>query len=124
MKEMITIRLLYQFLLVKQLGLSIEEYLISNNIKSVFIYGMGYVGRSLIKELEGSSIIIEGVIDIHADQLDSDQTLFFPEDDLPEADAIIITPTYLVKDLEEYYGKKDMRVISLEDILYDIQEVV
>lgn len=123
MIETITTRVLYQFLQIKQAGLSIEQYLIDKGIKSVLIYGMGYIGDRLIVELEGTSIKIAGVIDIHADQKDCNHELFFPEDEFPQIDAIIITPVYLFDSLNEYYKNKGILSISLEDVFYEMLEV-
>ena len=122
MIETITTRVLYQFLQIKQAGLSVERCLTDMGIKTVMIYGMGYIGDRLITELEGTSIKIAGVIDIHADQKDCDHKLFFPEDEFPQIDAIIITPIYLFDSLSEYYKNRGILSISIEDVFYAMLE--
>lgn len=55
--------ILRQWLIYKQSGVGIDTILKENNIKTVAIYGMGEMGRNIIRDLYDSDIIIKYGID-------------------------------------------------------------
>ena len=118
-KHLALMRLLNQWMITKQEGKSIVEYLKKENIKSIAIYGMSYVGERLYDELENSDIDIKFAIDKNAENIYSDIEIVTPEVSIEDVDAIIVTPVFYFNEIEEKLHKKTSSVIlSLEDILY------
>ncbi len=70
----------------------IEDYLNKKEIKEVAVYGMGELGKCLIKELETENIAIKYVIDRNNYRAFGTYLCYSPLDALPEVQAIIITP--------------------------------
>lgn len=113
--------LMNQWTQIKQDGKSIVEYLKKNNYNSIAIYGMSYVGETLLRECKDSEIKVQYAIDRRAQYIFSDIDIKSMEQELPIVDAIIVTAIYfypeIKKELEE---KVNCTILSLEDILYDL----
>lgn len=120
-KHLTLMLLMNQWLRTKQEGKSILDYFAKNEIKTIAIYGMSYVGERLYEELLGTEIKMEYAIDKNADGIYSDITLLTPESELPDVDAIIVTPVFYFDEIEEMLSEKTMaKILSLEDILYEL----
>lgn len=113
--------LMNQWVKVKQQGKSIPQYLLQKGYKKIAIYGMNYVGETLFDELNNSEIEIAYAIDKNAEGIYAEVDMFSPDDTLPEADAVIVTPVFFFDEIEELLSTKtEADIISLEDILYGI----
>lgn len=120
-KHLALYMLMNQWVQVKQEGKSLVSYFEANGYKNIAIYGMHFVGQTLCKELEGSSICIKYAIDKNADNVFADFDVITMEDDLAEVDAVIVTPIYYFDEIEEKLEEKvDCPIISIEDILYEV----
>lgn len=110
-----------QWVNVKQENKSIAEYLEKNGYKEIAVYGMNYVGETLMKELENSNVKIKYGIDKNAENIYMDVDLLTPDDDLPIVDAIIVTAITFFEEIEESLSAKvDCPILSMEDILYEV----
>ena len=106
---------------VKQEGKSMAAYFERHNYKTIAIYGMSYAGERLLEELKGNGITVDYGIDKDADAICADFDMVFPDDNLKEVDAVIVTPIFFIDEIEEILSKKlSCPIISLEDILYDM----
>lgn len=113
--------LMNQWIRTKQEGKTIESYFVKMQYKEIAIYGMDYVGEILVKELKESSVKIKYVIDQNAALICSDFDVFLPNDELKEADAIVVTPITYYEEIQRNLKRKvDCPIISIEDILYNI----
>mgnify|MGYP002509543375 CR=1 FL=1 len=96
--------ILNDWMKLKENGGSIEQALKEKNIKSVAIYGMGDLGRHLVKDLENTNIEVKYAIDRSFFAI-SDIDIYEPESELPNVDAVIVTPVCeyenIRRDLEE-----------------------
>lgn len=120
-KHLALMLLLNQWLITKQEGKSIVDYFHREEIKEIAIYGMSYVGERLYDELKDSDINISYCIDRNADNVCVEADVISPEDDLPPVDAIIVTAITYFEEIEEKLSLKTRaRILSLEDILYEI----
>lgn len=120
-KHLALYMLMNQWVQVKQDGKSLVDYFEKYEYKNIVIYGMNFVGQTLCKELESSSINIKYAIDKNAESIFADCDVVTMEDNLEEADAVIVTPIYYFDEIEEELSEKmDCPIISLEDILYEI----
>lgn len=72
-------------------GNMIEKYLADRKIRYLAVYGYGPLGKRLIRELRGSSIHVNYVIDQNAAFLETDCPAYTLEDDLEEVDAVVIS---------------------------------
>ena len=110
-----------QWVKVKQENKSIVKYLEKQGYKEVAIYGMNYVGETLLRELEGSNIKVMYGIDKNAANIRSDIEIKTPDSELPMVDVIIVTAITFFEEIEEaLYSKIDCPILSMEDILYEI----
>lgn len=106
---------------VKQKNKSIADYLKKNDYKEVAIYGMNFVGETLLSELENSEIKVKFAIDKNASAIYSDVDVVLPEDTFEKVDAVIVTPITFFDEIEEMLSKKvNCPIISMEDILYEL----
>ncbi len=110
--------LLDKWMQVKQNGHNLSEYLEAHSCTCVAIYGMGYLGRRLYDELEGTSIIVKCVIDRDAQMLSGLLDVREPGERIYGVDAIIIA---LAEDEETimdlYGGREEGILIKLADMI-------
>ena len=101
---------------IKQNGKNLLDYFVRNAI-----YGMSYVGETLLKELSGSEVEVVYGIDKNAEIIDQEFKVITMENPLEEVDVIVVTAITFYDEIEEKLSKKiDCPIISLEDILYEI----
>lgn len=113
--------LLNQWFKTKQEGKALAGYFHKNGIKSIAIYGMSYLGERLYTELRNSDIEIKYAIDKRSGKACAGLQTFSPDEDLPEVGAIVITAVFYFDEIKSSIeGKTVARIISLEDILYEI----
>lgn len=106
---------------VKQEGKSLASYFEQNGYHEIAIYGMSYAGEALVEELAGSGIRIKYGIDQRADAIYSEFDVVSPNEELEDADAIIVTAVTFFTEIEKRLNEKvTCPIISLEDVLYDI----
>ena len=106
---------------IKQNGKSLLDYFVRNNYNRIAIYGMSYVGETLLKELSGSEVEVVYGIDKNAEIIDQEFKVITMENPLEEVDVIVVTAITFYDEIEEKLSKKiDCPIISLEDILYEI----
>ena len=82
---------------------------------------MSYVGETLYHELEDSPVEVAYAIDKRAEGMYADVELLSPDDELPDVDAVIVTPVFFFDEIEEMLASKmDADIVSMEDILYEV----
>lgn len=120
-KHLALFQLMNDWLITKQEGKSITEYFNKNSYKSIAVYGLSYVGERVLDELKDSGIEVKYGIDKNAKSIFSDIEVYLPEDELPEVDAIIVTPVYFFDEIYEMLSDiVSCPIISMQDILQDI----
>lgn len=120
-KHLAIMKLYDQWIQTKQEGKTIIDYFHDNDIKSLAIYGMSFVGQRLYEELKESDIEVSYAIDKNAASIYADIDILDPNDVLPQTDAIVVTAVYFYNEIEEMLeGKTDARILSFEDILYEL----
>ena len=70
---------------------SISDYLYSQNIRKVVVYGLGYIGRQLVNRLKDTDVSLVGIIDRNAGFINSDIKVVRLEEFEQETDLVIIT---------------------------------
>lgn len=98
----------------------IGQYLWDKKVKEVAIYGMGIAGTTLYRELKNSKVKVCYGIDQSEKNIDGIRILNL-DDQLPEVDAIIVTPVTDFRDISVKLEKKiKCKIMSLEEILLDM----
>ncbi len=120
-KHLALMLLFNQWMINKQSGKDIKEYFVKKKYQKIIIYGMSYVGERLLDELKRSDIEIVAAVDKNADSIFADISVISPDDKMPEAECVVVTPVYFFEEIaEEMSAKVTCPIISLEDILYEI----
>ncbi len=113
--------LMNQWVKVKQRKRSIADFLERKGYKRIAIYGMSYVGSTLVEELKDSKVHVLYGIDKKMDSIQSNLNIVTIEDELKEVDAIIVTAITFYDEIKnELRNKVTFPVISLKDVLYEI----
>ena len=99
------IKILTTWLDMRQHGITIGDYMKKRGYNRVIIYGLSYIGERLYTELESEGFRVVGIIDSNQYVL-ADCRLYSPNDDLPEADLMIITSEMTYNEVKEKMSKK------------------
>lgn len=114
-------QLMTEWVKVRQEGKTISDSLAKRGYKTIAIYGMNYVGMTLLNEIAESDITVAYGIDQKAEDIFVEIDLITPENELKEVDAIIVTPIYYFDEISETLEKKtNIPIVSIEDILLEI----
>lgn len=106
---------------IKQNRKSLSSYFEKNGYKKIAIYGMNYVGETLVKELQGTNIEIAVGIDKNANSMTSSIKLVTIENFEDIVDAVIVTPIVFFDSIADSLEKKiDCPVVSIEDVVYEV----
>lgn len=114
-------QMMNQWVKVKQEGKNLVSYFEANGYHKIAVYGMSYVGETLIDELRGTGIEIVYGIDKNAELIYSDIDVVSPEDELKSVDAVVVTAITFFDEIEKLLASKmDCPIVSLEDIVYKV----
>ena len=107
-------------------GSSIGDYLISKGICSVAVYGWGELGKRTCEDIERAKAIeIKNVIDKNAKNLDCKYDIISDVTEMVEFPQLIIVTPFLefewIKSQLQSKVLENTIILSLEDILYDIE---
>lgn len=110
--------ILDKLLTCEENGISPGTGLSTRGIKSIAIYGCGVVGRHFSKMIKDTEIEIKCFIDQHTLKTEVDQIKVIRlEENIPEVDAIVITPTYdydrIVCKLSQVFGGSVISILEL-----------
>ena len=120
-KHLSLMLLMDRWVRVKQEEKSISSFLSGKGYKKIAIYGMSYVGETLVNELRGTDVDVAYGIDIKAKAAYGDVEVVSADDDLPEVDGIVVTAVTYYPAIREKLSKKvSCPILSLDDILYGI----
>ncbi len=96
----------------------ISEFLYEQGYKKVVIYGMGMLGKQLIRKLRDTKIQTVSVIDQNANYIDSEVDIITFEEFKKSADLIIVTPIQLTRDfLMQINQKTNIPTVSFGELL-------
>ncbi len=115
------------WLCLKEEKKSISDYLSSNNIKNIAIYGCGRIGEHLAFDLQGSEISIRYFIDRAAttEFYYGDYRVISPERELEPVDMIIITVVTGESECVRFLEQKiNTKIVMINEILFDCLQQV
>lgn len=117
--------LVSQWIVNKNQNKDISKYFIENDIKTIAIYGMGTLGELFFEDIKNTNVKVRYFIDKNVDELyyGLDGISVVGIDDIENqktVDAIIITPVFDYESILEDLQNIDTKIISLEDVIYEI----
>lgn len=115
-------QLLNHWLELKYEGKSLASYFEERGYRHIAIYGMAELANRLSEELQGGSVCIDYGVDrdISCSLARIDQ-VYFPEDDLPETDAVVVTPYSSFETIKPILeAKVNCPIISLEEVVWSV----
>lgn len=119
--RLILLFMMNQWVRIKQEGKILSDYFEKNGCKKIAIYGLGDAGELLLAELKDSNVEVAYGIDRNADEILTDIEILSLEDSLPEVDVIVVTAVTYFDEIQEALSEKtNSKIISLNDILYEI----
>lgn len=120
-KHLTMFQMMNQWVKIKQNGKNVSSYFEQQGYKEIAIYGMHFVGETLVEELMGSGITIKYGIDKNANKICADFDIITPDSPLKYVDAIVVTAITYFDEIEELLKDKvNCPIISLEDILWQM----
>lgn len=120
-KDSQKVRILDEWLYIKNRGGKIEDYLFGQGINSIAIYGMGIIGERLFDELVNSKIRVKYIIDQKAEQIMCQVPVVRIEeiDKTERIDAIIVTVLENYSDIvRQLVTSCNVSIIPLDEMLY------
>jgi len=117
-KHLALYMLMNEWVKVKQENKSIADYFESCGYKRIAIYGMNYVGETLLSELRYTNVQVVIGIDNNASDLYTDINVVTPDKFAEEVDAIIVTPVFYYDEIVEALEKKtSCPIISIKNVI-------
>lgn len=112
-------KILKRWLDINVQGKTICEYFNKNRCDSVAIYGLGILGSSLVDEMRNHNITIAYGIDQDEHKGKKfDFPVYRLQDELPEADVIVVTVGYAFDSVKgQIMTKGTFQIVSLNDLL-------
>ena len=108
-----------RWIMRKQEGFELDNFLVKSGIQTVAIYGMSYIGENVLRELEKSSVNVKYGIDRNAVNIKASIDVYSDEDTLGEVDAVIVTTLTDFSAIKTHLSAKlNAQILSLEDILF------
>ena len=102
-------------------GKKASDFFKERDIKDIAIYGMNYVGETLLKDLNNTGVEVKYGIDRNYSAISSSVRVFSPQQNLQEVGAIVVTPISSFDQIEYELSKKfNCPIISIEDIIYTL----
>lgn len=105
---------------VKQKGKRIDEYLRKQGYQIVAIYGMSYMGKCLLNDLEDDYVHVAYGIDKNAEHLHCGIIMYTPLDNLKKVDLIINTTMIDNAEILKSMKTNNMKMIRLDKILNEL----
>lgn len=101
---------------INQQKCSIRHWFLKHNYKSVIIYGIGELGKLLIYELEKTDVNVVCGVDQNDLKVSGIQ-IMKPDDSIPSADVIIVTPIFCYERIKKMLQiKTNCRIVSVEQL--------
>lgn len=115
-------QLLNHWLEIKGEGKSAACYFREMGYFKIAIYGMAELASRLCEDLEGSGVEVVYGIDRDVSCTAARKVeVYSPEDDLPGADAVVVTPYFSFEEIQRMLsGKVRCPIVSLEEVIWSL----
>lgn len=109
--------LLNQWLVVLEHGRNISQYFIQNHCRTIAIYGMGYLGKRLLEELQGTGIEVKYLLDQQLGTSYGGIPVLSGGDELMPVDVIVVTPVSGFYPIRRQLRERTKdKIISIEEL--------
>lgn len=106
---------------LRERGINISSYLLRKKWRRIAIYGMGNLGKCLLKELEGTGIDVVYCIDKKPQRDFAGKRIISISDNMEMVDAVVVTAVFSFLQIRDELKKKgNWSIISLEDIISEL----
>lgn len=113
--------LMDQWIRLKQEGKKLESYFVKNHYNRIAVFGLGHIGKRLLKELKDSEIQVIYTIERKTKNINPNIKVFTLATRIPNVDAVVVTVIDGFDDISEILAQKvKCPVIAIEDILNEI----
>lgn len=115
-------RCMDKWMQLREKEINLGEYLVSQGVYTIAIYGMGILGKHFIYEIEHSNtkVKIQYLIDRKSEKHNLKYEIIHPERNLWSVDAIVVTA---INDFDEITDmlrdKTKAKILSLEELVYE-----
>lgn len=114
------LNVMHQWLILKEKNMPLSDILSEYHVTRVAVYGMGILGRHVIRELENSEITVSYGIDQKGMGDYKDISVFSPDNPLQKVDAVVNTVVWAHSEIEQLLkGKLDCPILNLEELVFD-----
>lgn len=114
------LNVMHQWLILKQKNMSLSDILKEYHVNHTAVYGMGILGRHIIRELEGTGITVDYGIDQKNMDAYKDIMVYPPNHSLQKVDAVINTVVWAQREIEQLLKEKlNCPVLNLEELVFD-----
>lgn len=111
-------RLLEKWMTLHERGGSAGQYFEAHNITTVVLYGMGKMAKHLIEDVNRRGIRIVCAIDKMAADKRNDFPVITPDEAIPDADCIVVTPVHEFDSVRrKLESRTHIPVISLSEVI-------
>lgn len=114
-------RVLDRWMELRELGVNICEYFSGNRIKNIAIYGYGNFGRHLHWEIKRNNVNLDYIIDQQGQKLSDEIKIYYPSDNLPDTDLIVITTFWISSEIKKILPNT-IKTVSLDEIIAYFQD--
>lgn len=106
-----------------EMGKSPDRYLRTNGVKTVAVYGLGMLGKHLVRELVQAQIEVRCIIDRKKAGTFEGIKIVRQMDEQKDVDMVIVTPVLDYGEIKrELCERCSAEIVSLETILYGIDD--
>lgn len=120
-KQRILYLILNNMYAMEQNNMPLGTFLKEEGYNTIAIYGIHFIGQRLFDSLVKEGFEVEYLIDKGKRKEYRGVRVYSPQDDLKPVDAVVVTPvTYYNEIFLELQKKMDCPILSVEDILEDI----
>ena len=118
-KSQVIIKSLIRWIEVEQRNINFADWIRNFGYTKIAVYGLGDLGRLLVKELYINGLDVYYGIDRNRPSCQYLDRVYAVDDDLPKVDLIIVTVIYDFASISKMLSDKiDCPIISLEDLLF------
>lgn len=118
-KHLRMFKMMNRWVQIKQDDRNVADYFKRNGYKKIIVYGVHYIGKTLIEELKNTDIEIVCGIDKNDYVLSEKIMLINKTDKIPDTDIIVVTAIAEFDKIEDELKQLvNCPIVSLEDILY------
>ena len=105
-----------RWMLLQERNIKLADFLNKNDVKTVAVYGMGRIGKTIMENLRADNFKALYGIDFHSERVSCDYPVYNLKNDLPEVDMILVTVTAYEDVKKDLSGKTSAKILNIRDV--------